>query len=203
MSASRCPVPRRRPPDPAREANESAAAAVSCFVAQVCGRAQLRSMLAFREHSPSRPSRPRGRCLAPPRLLTKGFRIAIERPGRPPCHLAGASPGGSWRRRFEAQPGGAAPRACVRCCCGAVAQQSGGKPGTERPPPATRHPGSRRGSGGARPAPRAQAQARAHLPRGDPGRTAESHVLCLGAACQAWASWAQGDLGQALPLLNV
>lgn len=88
------------------------------------GRAQRRSMLAFREHSPSRPSRPGGAVWLPPRLLTKGFRIAAGCPCRPPCHrhhhhlLAAASPpeaaGAAALKRSP--EGGAAVRARV---CGA------------------------------------------------------------------------------------
>lgn len=88
------------------------------------------------------------RCLAPPRLLTKGFRVAICCPDRPPRHLALAWPRGSRRHCFEAQPGGAAVRACV--CCAAVelsCTRAAENPAwsTRRPPPGV-PAGLRRGS---------------------------------------------------------
>lgn len=125
VSASRSrAAPRRLPPSPAREANESAAAAVSCFVAQVRGRAGAAPLHAgFPGTLPLAPLAARRRCLAPPpRLLTKGFRIAAGCPCRPPCHrhhlLAAASPpeaaGAAALKR--SREGGAAVRARV---CGA------------------------------------------------------------------------------------
>lgn len=69
VSASRSrAAPRRLPPSPAREANESAAAAVSCFVAQVRGRAGAAPLHAgFPGTLPLAPLAARRRCLAPPR----------------------------------------------------------------------------------------------------------------------------------------
>lgn len=146
-------APRRLPPSPAREANESAAAAVSCFVAQVRGRAGAAPLHAgFPGTLPLAPLAAPRRCLAPPRLLTKGFRIAIGCPGRPPRHhLAAASPrrqpGASALKR---SPGGAAVPARV---CGALVGLLCTR-AEENPAWSTRHPppgvpaGLRRGSTG-------------------------------------------------------
>lgn len=177
----RVPAPRRLPPSPAREANESAAAAVSCFVAQVRRRAGAAPLHAgFPGTLPLAPLAAPRRCLAPPnppRLLTKGFRIAIGCPCHPPCHhLAVASPRGSRHCCFEAQPGGrrGRARACVRRFCGAGLHQGGGKPGVERPSPATRGPrGAQAGLAGPQRAGVCD-QLSAHLPCGDPRRKAES-----------------------------
>lgn len=166
-SASRSPGSTPPPAEsPARKANESAAAAVSCFVAQVRGRAGAAPLHAgFPGTLPLAPLAAPRRCLAPPRLLTKGFRVAIRRPDRPPCHLATASPRGSRRRCFEAQPGGAAARASV---CGAAVELSCTR-AAENPAWSTRHPpsgvpvGLRRGSVGPQ---RAGACDRAPAPRG-------------------------------------
>lgn len=158
------PPARREPRAP--EANESAAAAVSCFVAQVRGRVGAAPLHAgFPGTLPLAPLAALRRCLAPPRLLTKGFRVAIRRPDRPPRHLAAASPGGRRRRCFEAQPGGAAARARV-CVCAALLWRclAPEQRKTRRGAPAARRLGSPRGSGRARPAPSAQARAITHLP---------------------------------------
>lgn len=149
-SASRSPGSTSPPAkSPAHEANESAAAAVSCFVAQVRGRAGAAPLHAgFPGTLPLAPLAAPRRCLAPPRLLTKGFRVAICCPDRPPRHLAVAWPRGSRRHCFEAQPGGAAVRACV--CCAAVelsCTRAAENPAwsTRRPPPGV-PAGLRRGS---------------------------------------------------------
>lgn len=170
-STSRSPGSTPPPAEsPAREANESAAAAVSCFVAQVRGRAGAAPLHAgFPGTLPLAPLTALRRCLAPPRLLTKGFRVAIRRPDRPPCHLSAASPGGSRRLCFEAQPGGAAARAFVcaallwSCSCTRAAENPAW---SARGPPPGVPAGLRRSSVGP---PSAQARAIAHLPRGDPG----------------------------------
>lgn len=112
-------APRCLSPSPAREANESAAAAVSCFVAQVRGRAGAAPLHAgFPGTLPLAPLVAPRRCLAPPdppRLLTKGFRIAIGCPCHPPCHhLAAASPQAACAAALKAV--GREARPCSRVC---------------------------------------------------------------------------------------
>ncbi|CAO2592657.1 hypothetical protein LEMLEM_LOCUS6881 [Lemmus lemmus] len=171
------------------------------------GRAQRRSMLAFREHSPSRPSRPRGLSGSPPRLLTKGFRIAVGCPCRPPCHhhLDAALPpeaaGAVALKR--SREGGAAVRARV---CGAsvglVCTRAEENPAwsARRPLPGVLV-GLRRGW----PAPSAQARAanRARTcPAGTPGRCPEESLgplsqcslpgLGVRGECKIWLKLAHG-----------
>lgn len=170
-STSRSPGSTPPPAEsPAREANESAAAAVSCFVAQVRGRAGAAPLHAgFPGTLPLAPLTALRRCLAPPRLLTKGFRVAIRRPDRPPCHLSAASPGGSRRLCFEAQPGGAAARAFVcaallwSCSCTRAAENPAWS--ARGPPPAAWGPRGAQAQLG-RPPQRAGACDRAPAPRG-------------------------------------
>lgn len=137
------------------------------------GRAQRRSMLAFREHSPSRPSRPRGAVWLPRDSLRKGselqYAVRTALPATSPWHGPEAAGATALKRTREA-------RLCARVfaallwSCLAPEQRK-----TRRGAPAARRLGSPRVSGGARSSPSAQAPVIAHLPRGDPG--AHSGVL--------------------------
>lgn len=137
------------------------------------GRAQRRSMLAFREHSPSRPSRPRGAVWLPRDSLRKGsglqYAVRTALPATSPWHGPEAAGATALKRSREA-------RLCARVfaallwSCLAPEQRK-----TRRGAPAARRLGSPRVSGGARSSPSAQARVIAHLPRGDPG--AHSGVL--------------------------
>lgn len=216
VSASRSrAAPRRLPPSPAREANESAAAAVSCFVAQVRGRAGAAPLHAgFPGTLPLAPLAARRRCLAPPATpyerIPNCSRLPVSPalpppPPPPPCR--GIAPRGSRRRCFEAQPGGrrGRARACVRRFCGTGLHQGGGKPGVERPSPSTRGPrGAQAGLAGPQRA-GACGQPSAHLPRGDPGSV---HGGVPGPSVPAQPARPerpgrkQGDLGQSLPFLQ-
>lgn len=178
------------------------------------GRAQRRSMLAFREHSPSRPSRPGGAVWLPPSTpyerIPNCSRLPVSPalpppPPPPPCR--GIAPLGSRRRCFEAQPGGrrGRTRACVRRFCGTGLHQGGGKPGVERPSPSTRGPrGAQAGLAGPQRA-GACGQPSAHLTRGDPG---SAHGGVPGPSVPAQPARPgrpgrkQGDLGQSLPFLQ-
>lgn len=167
------------------------------------GRAQRRSMLAFREHSPSRPSRPCGAVWLPRDSLRKGselqYAVRTALPATSRRHRPEAAGASALKRSREARP---RAHLCVRRCCGAVLAPEPRK--TRRGAPVARRLGSPRGSGAARSAPPARRRVRSRTcPAGTLGCTAESWALCPCAACQAQVSWAQGELGQALPFLQV
>lgn len=163
------------------------------------GRAQRRSMLAFREHSPSCPSRPRGAVWLPPATpyerIPNCSRLPVSPALPPPPPCRGIAPRGSRRGCFEAQPGGrrGRARACVRRFCGTGLHQGGGKPGVERPSSATRGPrGAQAGLAGPPARRRVRPTERAPAPRGPwAGAHRSPWALCPSSACQAWASWAK------------
>lgn len=146
---------------------------VSCFLSQLLGRRAQRVSIAaaFREHSPSRPSRPLA-CLAPPQCLYyKKIPNCQSLPAPPPPRPVfprSLCPGRSAASRWlhSAHP---APLALKRsrtgagaseCDCGAAAglcEGSGGKPGVEL----CRLPAARGRAGrGAQAGPGAQARPR-------------------------------------------
>lgn len=137
------------------------------------GRAQRRSMLAFREHSPSRPSQPRGAVWLPRDSLRKGSELQYADqtalPATSPRHRPEAAGAAALKRSREARP---RARVCAALLWSCLAPE---QRKTRRGTPAARRLGSPWGSGGAGSAPSAQARAIAHLPRGDPG--AHSGVL--------------------------
>lgn len=165
------------------------------------GRAQRRSMLAFREHSPSRPSRPRGAVWLPRDSLRKGSELPYANrtalPATSPRYRPEAAGTAALKRSREARPRARVCAALLWSCLAPEQQK------TRRGAPATRRLGSPWGSGGAQSAPSAQALRSRTCPAGTLGRTVESWALCPIAACQAQASWVQGDLGQALLFLQV
>lgn len=129
------------------------------------GRAQRRSMLAFREHSPSRPSRPRGAVWLPRDSLRKGselqYAVRTALPATSPWHGPEAAGATALKRSREA-------RLCARVfaallwSCLAPEQRK-----TRRGAPAACRLGSPRVSGGARSSPqRAGACDRTPAPRG-------------------------------------
>lgn len=77
------------------------------------GRAQRRSMLAFREHSPSRPSRPRGAVWLPRDSLRKGselqYAVRTALPATSLWHRPEAAGATALKRSREARP-------CARVC---------------------------------------------------------------------------------------
>lgn len=134
------------------------------------GRAQRRSMLAFREHSPSRPSRPCGAVWLPRDSLRKGselqYAVRTALPTTSPRHRPEADGAAALKRSREAR---SRARACeCVCVCGAAVEMSCTRTAenpawsARRPPPGV-PAGLRRGSTGPQ---RAGACDRAPAPRG-------------------------------------
>lgn len=168
---------------------------VSCFLSQLRGRrAQRRSIaVAFREHSPSRPSRPSARR---PRhnSLTGRFRAAKACPGPPPRpspqprprpprrpaappwhHSAQPRRRSLWSQAGEAA--GASERVWLWGCCGSGRGERRKTRRGASAAAAARAPG--RACRGAPAAPGAHARARPRTCPGDPERPAEPPCLLL------------------------
>lgn len=145
------PAPRRRLPRAprAKPMNQPRPPFPVLSLRSAGGRAQRRSMLAFREHSPSRPSRPCGAVWLPRDSLRKGselqYAVRTALPATSPRHRPEAAGAAALKRSREARP--RAPL-CVRRCCGAVLAPEPQK--TRRGAPSARRLGSRRGTGAAR-----------------------------------------------------
>lgn len=157
---------------------------VSCFLSQLLRRQAQRGSIAaaFREHSPSRPSRLsplpgpssaplHGACQLPRPARAPRRRLPRSPSPDRPTASPGHHPAKPSAARFEAKPGRRGrERVCLWGCCGAARGQ---RPKTRRGAPATRGRARR----GAQAGPGAQARAAAHLPRGDPARPSRSPRL--------------------------
>lgn len=131
------------------------------------GRAQRRSMLAFREHSPSRPSRPRGAVWLPRDSLRKGselqYAVRTALPATSPRHRPKADGAAALKRSREARPRARVCAALLWCCLAPEQRKTRrGASAARRPPPGVPK-GLRRGSTSPQ---RAGACDRAPAPRG-------------------------------------